>query len=176
MADIHTKERKERDKDANRDPISGAPGAHPIGVGAGAIAGGAAAGAVTGTIAGPVGTVVGAAIGAVAGGLAGKAVAEAIDPTVEDAYWREHYAREPYYEAGRTYDDYAPAYRAGYESRGRHLDRPRTFDEVERDIEADYNKRRAANGLAWDKARHPARAAWDRIERAIPGDSDRDGK
>jgi len=167
------------DKEANRDPITGAPGAHPIGVGTGAIAGGAAAGAVTGTVAGPVGTMVGAAIGAIAGGLAGKAVAEAIDPTIEDAYWREHYEHEPYYESGRTYDDYAPAYRAGYEGYGETISkygRPRTFEEVERDVEEAYNRRRAANGLSWEKARSPARAAWDRIERALPGDADGDGK
>jgi len=163
------------DTSANRDPISGAPGAHPVGVGAGAIAGGAAAGAATGTVAGPVGTVLGAAIGAVAGGLAGKAVAEAIDPTVEEAYWRENYTSEPYYENGRGYEDYEPAYRASYESYAS-LDRQRTFEEVERDIEAAYNKRRAQNGLEWEKARDPARAAWDRVERAMPGDADRDEK
>jgi len=68
----------------NRDPITGAPGAHPVGVGLGAAAGGIAAGAAAGTLAaGPVGTVVGAAVGAVAGGLGGKAVAEHFDPTME---------------------------------------------------------------------------------------------
>jgi phage tail tape-measure protein len=68
----------------NRDPITGAPGAHPVGVGLGAAAGGIAAGAAAGTLAaGPVGTVVGAAVGAVAGGLGGKAVAEHFDPTTE---------------------------------------------------------------------------------------------
>jgi hypothetical protein len=178
MAGTKTKSRK-RGTDANRDPISGAPGAHPVGVGAGAVAGGAAAGAVTGTVAGPVGTMVGAAIGAVAGGLAGKAVAEAIDPTREDAYWREHYSAEPYYESGRSYEDYEPAYRAGYESYGEitsKYGRPRTFEEVERDIEAKYNERRVGDGFGWDKARTPARAAWDRVERALPGDADRDGK
>ena len=74
--------------EANRDPITGAPGAHPVGVGlgaaAGGIAGGIAAGAAVGTVAaGPVGTAVGAAVGAIAGGLGGKAVAEKLDPTVE---------------------------------------------------------------------------------------------
>lgn len=68
----------------NRDPISGAPGAHPVGTGVGAAAGGVAAGAAIGSVAGPVGTAVGAAVGAIAGGLAGKQVAETIDPTVDD--------------------------------------------------------------------------------------------
>ena len=37
--------RNEERKDANRDPISGAPGSHPVGTGLGAAAGGMAAGA-----------------------------------------------------------------------------------------------------------------------------------
>ena len=45
--------------DANRDPISGAPGAHPVGVGAGAAGGGATGAAVGGAVGGPVGAVVG---------------------------------------------------------------------------------------------------------------------
>lgn len=53
--------------EANRDPLTGAPGAHPIGTGLGAAAGGMAAGAAVGTVAGPLGTVVGAAVGAVIG-------------------------------------------------------------------------------------------------------------
>ena len=68
---------------ANRDPLTGASGAHPIGTGVGAAAGGIAAGAAVGSVAGPVGTAVGAAVGAVAGGLAGKGVAENIDPTTK---------------------------------------------------------------------------------------------
>ncbi len=66
---------------ANRDPITGEPGAHPVGTALGATAGAVAAGAAVGSVAGPVGTVVGAAVGAVAGGLAGKGVAEQVDPT-----------------------------------------------------------------------------------------------
>ncbi|MDQ2804901.1 MAG: YsnF/AvaK domain-containing protein, partial [Pseudomonadota bacterium] len=69
----------------NRDPISGALGAHPVGTAVGATAGGVAAGAAAGSVAGPVGTVVGAAVGAVAGGLAGKGAAEAVDPTAPGA-------------------------------------------------------------------------------------------
>jgi hypothetical protein len=165
-------QKRDFDKSANRDPITGAPGAHPVGVGVGAAAGGAAAGAAAGTVAGPVGTMVGAAIGAVAGGLAGKAAAEAIDPTVEDQYWRANYHSEPYYKPGRTYDDYAHAYRAGYEGRARYGSK--SFDEVQRDLEIDYNKRRGATGVTWDEARHPARAAWDRVDQNMVPRSGKD--
>ena len=87
------------DKDLNRDPITDEPGAHPVGTGVGA-AGGAMAGAAAGTVGGPVGTLVGGVIGAVVGGLAGKAAAEAVNPTAEEAHWRENYNRESYYEPG----------------------------------------------------------------------------
>src|SRR3954454_6291356 len=92
--------------DTNPDPITGEHGSHPVGVGLGGAAGGAAAGALGGAVGGPVGAAVGAVVGAVAGGLAGKGVAESIDPTVEDAYWRENYTSRPYYEQGTIYDDY----------------------------------------------------------------------
>src|SRR5688500_5160387 len=102
-AAFHGTER--RKGEPNRDPLSGAPGAHPVGTGIGAAAGGMAAGAAAGTVAGPVGTIAGAAVGAIAGGLAGKAVAEKIDPTVEDAYWQRAYTKEAYYEPGFNYSD-----------------------------------------------------------------------
>ena len=82
----------------NPDPITGAPGSHPAGTAVGGVAG-AAAGAAAGTaVGGPLGGLVGGTIGAVAGGAGGKAVAEEVNPTVEDAYWREHYSNEPYYD------------------------------------------------------------------------------
>ena len=58
------------------DPITGEPGAHPVGVGVGALSAGVA-GAAIGAIGGPIGVLVGAAIGAIAGGLAGHEVAAA---------------------------------------------------------------------------------------------------
>lgn len=161
--------RKRENRDANRDPLTGTPGAHPVGVGVGAVAGAAAAGAAVGIVAGPAGTLVGAAVGAFAGAAVGKAAAEAIDPTVEDAYWKEHYAKEPYYEAGRTYADYAAAYRLGYEGRMRYQ-RPRTFEDVEADMETEYNKQRLQNAMTWQQCRAPAKAAWDRAERIIPAE------
>ena len=163
--------------DANRDPITGAPGAHPVGTGLGAAAGGIAAGAAAGTVAGPVGTVVGAAVGAIVGGLAGKGVAEMIDPTAEDAYWRDNYASRPYV-AGETYDEFGPAYRHGVSSYGKYGDR--TFEDAEADLRRDWDDARGTSTLEWDRAKLAAKDSWQRVsdtvERAIPGDSDRDGK
>jgi len=159
--------------DANRDPITGTPGAHPVGTGVGATAGGVA-GAAVGSVAGPVGTAVGAAVGAIAGGLGGKSMAERVNPTVEDAYWREHYSAETYHDPQYGYEDYAPAYRTGYEGRARFADRD--FEQAEPDLRAEYERGRGSSRLEWDRARDATRAAWHRVERALPGDADRDGR
>ena len=165
-------------RDVNADPITGAPGAHPVGTGVGAVAGGLATGAAVGTAAGPVGTLVGAAVGAVAGGLAGKAVGEQIDPTVEDSYWRDNYASRPYVSAGSSYDDYGPAYRYGVDSY--QARRGSTFDAAESDLRSGWESAKRNSRLTWDQAKLAARDSWhrvsDSVERAIPGDSDRDGK
>jgi hypothetical protein len=169
-------------RDANRDPITKAPGAHPVGTGVGAavggvagtVAGGAISGAVAGTAAGgPIGTAAGLVVGAVVGGLAGKKIGEKIDPTAEDAYWREYYRSEPYYQSGMSYDEYAPAYRVGYEGYGRYAGR--SFEDAESDLRNDYDRAKGRSSLGWDRAKDASRAAWNRIERAIPGDSDHDG-
>lgn len=166
------------DRDANRDPLTGAPGAHPFGVGVGAALGGAAAGAATGTIAGPVGTAVGAVVGAVVGGLAGKGVAESIDPTREDAYWRDNFATRPYVASGAHYDDYGPAYRFGTDAYGRYPGR--RFEDSEAELARDWNNARGNSSLDWAHAKAASSDAWHRVsnsvERAAPGDSDRDGK
>lgn len=155
-------------KDANRDPLTNEPGAHPVGTGLGAT-GGAVAGAAAGSLGGPIGAAVGGVVGAVAGGLAGKAAAESVNPTAEDAYWRGSYDREPYYETGRTYDEYRPAYELGWSARDRY--QGQDFDAVEPHLARDWGHARTENSLDWDAARPATRAAWDRVERGDSGRS-----
>jgi hypothetical protein len=166
-------ERVKVSNDTNPDPITGAPGAHPVGTGLGA-AGGAAAGAAIGSAAGPIGTAVGGVAGAVAGGLAGKGIAESIDPTVEDAYWRDNYSSRPYAEKNVPYESYRPAYRTGYEGRTRY--RGKKFEQVESDLQRDFERARGNSTLTWEKAKQATRDAWHRVERALPGDADNDGR
>jgi hypothetical protein len=153
---------KNHNRSDNLDPITDEPGSHPVGTGVGAVLGGAAAGAATGTVAGPVGTVIGAAAGAIAGGLAGKGVAEAIDPTREDAYWRENYAQRSYVSAGSSYDDYGPAYRYGVSAYSRHPGR--SFDQAETDLSRGWKSERGNSSLDWSRAKDPARDAWNRLD------------
>jgi len=148
------------DRDLNRDPITDEPGAHPVGTGIGAT-GGAIAGAAAGAIGGPIGVAVGGVVGAVVGGLAGKAAAEAVNPTAEEDHWRENYTREPYYEPGRSFDDYGPAYRYGVSSRTQHEG---DWDSAEPRLASQWEANRGSSSLDWDRARPASRAAWERID------------
>lgn len=148
-------------KDANRDPLTGAPGAHPVGTGVGAAVGGAAAGALAGTVVGPVGTLVGAAVGAVAGGLAGKGVAEVIDPTQEANYWRDNYTSRPYVAPGSSYNDYGPAYGLGVDAATRYPGR--SFDDAEPEMSQTWSSTGGASVLGWNSAKLAARDAWNRV-------------
>ena len=151
------------ERDLNRDPITDEPGAHPIGTGIGAT-GGAIAGATAGAIGGPIGVAVGGVVGAVVGGLAGKAAGEAVNPTAEEAYWRDNYSREPYYEQGRTFDEYAPAYRLGMASRTRSAD---NWDAAEARLASEWESSRAGSSLSWPQAKHASRAAWSRVDSTL---------
>lgn len=145
---------------------------------AGGVAGGAAAGAAVGGMTGPVGAVVGAAAGALVGAVTGKSIAQA-DPAEEDAYWRENFSGRPY-SSGASYDDFGPAYSHGVNGYSRYAAQGRTFDEIDSELERDWGTARGRSSLDWDRARPASRDAWqrlsDRVERAVPGDSDRDGK
>lgn len=155
--------------DANPDPITGEPGAHPVGV-AGGASGGALAGAAIGAIGGPIGAAVGGAIGAVAGGLAGKGVAESVNPTEEDGYWRENHASRPYVQSGRKYDDYSPAYKYGWESAARPEYQGRQFDDVETDLSRGWDKARGGTRSEWNDMKAATRDAFERVQnRMSPG-------
>ena len=148
--------------DMNLDPISKEPGAHPLGTGLGAAMGGAAAGAAVGAFGGPVGALVGGVAGAIVGGLGGKAAAEAVNPTAEEGYWRENYQRESYYEAGRSYDDYSPAYKLGMNSRSQY--QTGSFEDNEPHLSSHWDNSKDGSSLSWPQARHASRAAWNRVD------------
>jgi uncharacterized protein YjbJ (UPF0337 family) len=152
----------DKKRDANRDPITGEPGAHPLGVAGGAAAG-AVTGAAVGAIGGPVGAAVGGAIGGVAGGLAGKGVAESVNPTEEEGYWRENFRTRPYYQGGREFDYYSPVYRYGWESAARPEYSGRRFEDIENDLGSNWTRARGASRAEWNDVRHATRDAFERV-------------
>lgn len=153
----------ETDKnDANRDPISNEPGAHPVGTGVGAAGAGTAATLIGAVVGGPVGGVVGAVVGSVIGGLAGKVTAESVNPTFTDSYWRETYITRYYADPNLQYEDYQSAYRIGYEGYDRTTDQ--NFYEAEPQLKREYETQCAQHGragLPWDQAKHAVQDAWD---------------
>lgn len=146
--------------DANRDPLTDEPGSHPIGTGLGAVAGGVAGGMAAGVLGGPVGMAIGGVAGGIAGGLAGSTAAEMVNPTAEDDYWRESYLKEPYYEGGRQYEEYRPAYAMGWSSAATY---PGEFDDFDAEMQTRWPSERGSSSLDWSSARDPARAAWERV-------------
>ena len=151
--------------DSNPDPITGEPGAHPVGTGIGAAAAGAAATAAAGAVAGPVGIVAGAVVGAVAGGLVGKTVAESMDPTNEEGYWQANHATGLFGHYG-SYDRYSTAYRTGYEGFHRH-GADKNYADVEEDLKSSYEKAKTDVSVSWEMAKHATQAAYDRARDSV---------
>jgi hypothetical protein len=142
----------------------------------GGVTGGMAAGAAVGGMTGPIGAVVGAALGAAAGALVGK--------------------------VGRRRSRGGRRLLAGQLRRSSLCDRrldlrglwsglpacidafsrypAQRFDDIESDLGRDWTIARGSSRLEWEHAKHATRDAWqrlsDRVERAVPGDSDRDGR
>lgn len=168
-------ERKTNQKEDHPGAKAGAAGTVGGAV-AGGVIGGATTGMLAGGVTGPVGAAIGAAVGAVAGMVAGKSAK--VDHEKEDQYWRENYSSRPYVQSGKTYDEYSPAYRYGAESYNKYPGRQ--FDEVEPELSRDWGQSRGKSSMEWDHAKHASRDAWTRVsnsvERAIPGDSDKDGR
>ncbi len=167
----HNPNRTITESEANTDPITGSPGAHPVGVGIGAIGVGAAVGAMGGVLGGPVGMAAGAVIGAAVGGLAGKAAAEAVDPTIELKYWREMHGTMPYASSAYAFDEFEPAYRYGWESFTKDSNKNRTFESVESDLSRGWDHAKGSSRLAWSHAKHATKHAWNRMQNAVKSDS-----
>ena len=114
------------------------------------------------TVAGIVGTAAGLAAGT-AEALVGKARSEprTAEPANEELYWREHFAAEPYVEAAYQFEDYLPAWRTGWEGRGKYPGR--NFDDVLRDLEGDFYWNRGQSRLTWQQAMPAVRAGWEHV-------------
>ena len=144
----------------NPDPLTDAPGSHPIETGIGAAIGGAASGLAVGTLTGgPVGAVVGAIIGgAAAGGLAGKGVGELIDPTTEDNWIRNLYQHDKKVPTEEELAAQRRAFRYGLAAQTRFPNR--MFRDVEEQLRTGWED--SGETVAWGKVYQSVRAGFDR--------------
>lgn len=94
-----------------------------------------------------------------------------------DEDFRTHYS-DYLSTTGGTYEDYEPAYRYGSDLGSDRRYRGRSWSEIESDARRDWESRNPSD--AWERFKSAVRRGWERtsdaIERAIPGDSDRDGR
>lgn len=76
------------------------------------------------------------------------------------------------------YEEYEPAYRYGWGLASDQRYRGRNWSDIETDARGDWEQRYPGN--SWDRFKSAVRRGWERtsaaIERAVPGDSDRDGR
>jgi uncharacterized protein (TIGR02271 family) len=162
------KNSKERDlqnanagRDSNPDPITKAPGSHPVATGVGAAAAGAAGAAIGSVVPGigtAIGGAVGAIIGAVGGGYAGKAVGEVIDPTGTDEYWRKNYKDRDYVVNDADFDKYRPAYQYGASI----AERSQTTEFDEKAARSGWDSNPERKGLDFENAKPAIRDEFNR--------------
>jgi len=84
------------------------------------------------------------------------------DRTAVSRYWRDRFPEEPYYAEGEHYEDYEPAYLAGHEARVRDFER--AYEQVEAELRQRWETDKGSGTLAWSKARHAVRRAWEHAE------------
>ncbi|MCA1584580.1 MAG: hypothetical protein LC791_07345 [Acidobacteria bacterium] len=80
--------------------------------------------------------------------------------TDEDNYWRENYKNRPY-ASGSDYDTLGGGYRYGYESATRYSGR--NWNDVESDLERDWNRYEYRGQSTWQQVKSAVRDAWDRV-------------
>ncbi len=159
--------KESNEKKANRDPITGEPGSHPVATGIGSaiglatgVASAAAMGAATGAALGPAGMIAGAAAGAIFGGGVGHEVGEDIYPT-QLAWWKDNYVSRPYVAKGTPFEYYEPAYRYGIEAGINN--KGHDFGDLEPSLRNNWNIARGQTSLEWNEAKHAARDAFERL-------------
>jgi len=83
-----------------------------------------------------------------------------IDWRDEDEYWRSNYSTRPYV-TSETYETYQPGYRYGYEAALRNDGRE--WNDIERDLETDWDTYEHRGKSTWQQVKDAARDAWDRM-------------
>jgi uncharacterized protein (TIGR02271 family) len=81
----------------------------------------------------------------------------------DDTYYRNDWQKN-YASLGGTYDDYAPAYRYGYDMRRDARYQGRNWDDVESSLRSDWDARYGSAGAStWERMKAAVRSGWDRM-------------
>lgn len=82
-----------------------------------------------------------------------------IDAAREDEYWQQVFRGERYYTPHLDYEDYAPAFCAGYTGYAQYGG---SFEDAEKSLVANWVRIKGDARLPYEQARLAIRAAWDR--------------
>ena len=77
---------------------------------------------------------------------------------LENKYWRKHFAHRPYYVAGRSYDQYQPAYELGWLNAILHPHS--SFDTLEAHLAQQWSSQRSTSLLPWNEVSSAVQDAW----------------
>lgn len=82
---------------------------------------------------------------------------------VVERLYRDVFVCAPYYSSGRTWDDYAPAYRYGFQRGARIADLD--FEDAEAELAHGWAEAGGRSRLVWAEARGAVRDAWRQASR-----------
>jgi hypothetical protein len=76
-------------------------------------------------------------------------------------WWETNFGTRQYASADRSFSDYEPGYRFGYESANRY--RGRSWDDIEPDLRSDWDRYEHRGQSTWENVKDSVRDAWDRL-------------
>jgi hypothetical protein len=105
-------------------------------------------------------------------------------PRLDDPYrqhFNQHFSQHAGDSGSAQFEHYEPAYRYGEDLRDVDRYQGRRWEEIELSAREDWERRYPDQaGSGWDRVKSAVRYGWERtkdtVERALPGDADRDGR
>jgi hypothetical protein len=88
-----------------------------------------------------------------------------------DAYWHDRYFTEPYFVAGRGYDQYRPAYALGWTAALEPEHAQQDFAAVEAHLEERWERVHGSSLLHWSQVRDAAEDSWRQARHKAPAQS-----
>ena len=91
----------------------------------------------------------------------------------EENYWRTAWSSRPYATADRSFDQYRPGFRYGYESANRM--KGKSWSDAENDLRSGWDRyeHRGDSNSTWEQIKDSVRDAWDRVTGGDKHDSSR---
>jgi hypothetical protein len=83
------------------------------------------------------------------------------DWSKDESFWRDNYKTRPYFDESRSFEEYRPAYKYGYDSANRIGRRP--WNEAEPDLRSGWDRYEGRGQSTWEEVKESVKDAWDRI-------------